>query len=119
MRRTPPGCWQTILSGNLGAAGNSDNAYHVLWLEDADADLDGLKITDGNANHASDNKFKRGGGIYLRCSELDILSYYQYSKPRGGRRRRVKFASINDGAGDQVLPCDARMANYATQFTAV
>ena len=108
---------QTILSGNLGAAGNGDNAYHVLWLEDADADLDGLKITDGNANHASDNKFKRGGGIYLRCSQLDILSCQiaQNRAVEGGAA--FIFASINDGAGDQVLPCDARMAAYATQFT--
>lgn len=107
----------TILSGNLGAAGNDDNAYHVVWVEDADADLDGLKVTEGNANHASDNKFKRGGGIYLRCSQLDILSCQiaQNRAVEGGAA--FIFASINDGAGDMVLSCDARMAAYATQFT--
>ncbi len=107
----------TVLSGNLGAVGNGDNAYHVVWVEDADADLDGLKVTEGNANHASDNKFKRGGGIYLRCSQLDILSCQiaQNRAVEGGAA--FIFASINDGAGDQVLPCDARMAAYATQFT--
>lgn len=108
---------QTILSGNLGAAGNGDNAYHVFWVEDADADLDGLRVIEGNANHASDNKFKRGGGIYLRCSQLDILSCQiaQNRAVEGGAA--FIFASINDGAGDQVLSCDARMAAYATQFT--
>lgn len=42
----------TTLSGEIGAAGNSDNAYHVIVADyvDAMAVLDGFTVTGGNAD---------------------------------------------------------------------
>ncbi len=58
----------TILSGDLGVQGvHTDNAYHVVHLERAGAlcILDGLTITQGNANGTSGNT-GNGGGIFLQ-----------------------------------------------------
>ncbi len=59
----------TILSGELGGAGNTDNAYHVVFIDGTQSTniyaacvLDGFQITDGNANSTGINS--RGGGIY-------------------------------------------------------
>jgi len=59
----------TILSGDIGTAGQaSDNCYHVLYhpaglpLDDT-AILDGVTITGGNANAASAPN-NRGGGMH-------------------------------------------------------
>ncbi len=51
----------TILNGNIGASGNSDNSYHVVTGATG-ATLDGFTITAGNANGASPDN--RGGGMY-------------------------------------------------------
>jgi predicted outer membrane repeat protein len=51
----------TILSGNIGASGSSNNSYHVVTGATG-AILDGFTITGGNANGASPNN--RGGGMY-------------------------------------------------------
>jgi len=51
----------TILSGEIGAAGNGDNSYHVVTGADG-ATLDGFTITAGNANGSSPND--SGGGMY-------------------------------------------------------
>lgn len=57
----------TILSGDIGAAGNNgDNSYHVVTTDsgtDATAVLDGFTVTAGNANGSSDPD-DRGGGMY-------------------------------------------------------
>jgi parallel beta-helix repeat protein len=56
--------YPTILSGDIGAAGNSDNSYQVVYARSVDntADLDGFTITDGNANGSGNNS--EGGGIF-------------------------------------------------------
>ena len=52
----------TILSGDIGAAGNnSDNSYHVVTGAD-NATLDGVTITGGNANGSNHNDI--GAGVY-------------------------------------------------------
>ena len=53
----------TILSGELGAAGNSDNSYHVVTGSGVDGTvvLDGFTITGGNANGAPPHD--AGGGM--------------------------------------------------------
>lgn len=63
-----PDTYETILSGNIGTAGdNGDNCYHVFYHPDGtdlddSAVIDGFTITGGNAdgpgNHGS------GGGMY-------------------------------------------------------
>ena len=58
--------YETILSGEIGAAGNADNSIHVVVISDVyDVILDGLTIQDGNAN---DNSFwlgHQGGGLVV------------------------------------------------------
>jgi predicted outer membrane repeat protein len=56
----------TILSGEIGAVGKSDNSYHVV-ITAAYAILDGFTITGGNANSYS-SPTDRGGGIYSQNS---------------------------------------------------
>ncbi len=57
---------QTILSGEIGVAGDADNSYHVVTASclSSSAVLDGFTIRDGNANgtgqHAS------GGGMVIK-----------------------------------------------------
>lgn len=58
----------TILSGDIGVAGNvTDNSHHVVNAAgtNATAVLDGFRVTDGNANVASANNDKGGGIICL------------------------------------------------------
>ncbi len=54
----------TVLSGNLGVMNNSDNTYHVLWIDHCSSAmvLDGFTIEKGNADGGN---FKdSGGGLY-------------------------------------------------------
>ena len=55
----------TILSGEIGAAGNADNSYHVVLGggTNSTAVLDGFTVTAGNANATS--PYNSGGGLYL------------------------------------------------------
>ena len=64
MANRNPLAYQTILSGNIDPNGSAD-AYHVVYLYrlPATAVLDGLSITEGNAN-GSVNLKQIGGGIY-------------------------------------------------------
>ena len=56
----------TILSGDLGVPGNnSDNAYHVVWINGRSSamELDGFTITKGNSNEVLPVEGS-GAGIY-------------------------------------------------------
>lgn len=56
----------TVLSGDLGVAGNnSDNAYHVVTAA-GNSVLDGFRITGGNANGSGNNA--QGGGIFAQAA---------------------------------------------------
>jgi predicted outer membrane repeat protein len=61
----------TILHGDIGAAGSSDNSYHVV-TGTTDTTLDGFTITGGNANGASPDN--RGGGMYNPAGSNPSLS---------------------------------------------
>jgi hypothetical protein len=61
----------TTLSGEIGAAGNSDNSYHVVTGVD-NALLDGFTITAGNANGAGSNN--SGGGMYNSSSSPILMN---------------------------------------------
>ncbi|MEE4271034.1 MAG: right-handed parallel beta-helix repeat-containing protein [Thermoanaerobaculales bacterium] len=64
----------TILSGEIGAAGNSDNCYHVVNAGGANptAVLDGFTVTLGNANGGGD--YHSGGGITAFNGGLSIAN---------------------------------------------
>jgi hypothetical protein len=62
----------TILSGEIGVAGNSDNSYHVVTGATG-AILDGFTITAGNANDGS-NPNDRGGGMYNNNSSPAVMN---------------------------------------------
>jgi predicted outer membrane repeat protein len=74
----------TILSGDIGAAGSSDNSYHVV-LGATGATLDGFTITGGNADGAS--PANRGGGMYNpdgNSPTLENLIFLENSAAYGG-----------------------------------
>jgi hypothetical protein len=56
---------QTVLSGEIGVAGNADNSYHVFYHPvgtslDSSAILDGFRVVGGYANGSSNHN--SGGG---------------------------------------------------------
>ncbi|MES2767485.1 MAG: hypothetical protein V4642_16545 [Bacteroidota bacterium] len=57
----------TTLSGEIGAAGTSDNSYHIVSGTglDATAIVDGFTITAGNCDGSSVSNYDRGAGLYL------------------------------------------------------
>lgn len=65
----------TLLSGEIGGAGNADNAYHVFKnparLDDT-AVLDGFIITGGNANGSSEEG--AGGGMFTVNSTQTLIN---------------------------------------------
>ncbi|MGC1377093.1 MAG: choice-of-anchor Q domain-containing protein, partial [Anaerolineales bacterium] len=61
----------TILSGEIGAAGVSDNSYHVVTGADG-ATLDGFTITAGNANGSTSDY--HGGGMYNEAGSLTLTN---------------------------------------------
>ncbi len=64
-----PATHVTILSGEIGAAGNSDNSYHVVTGANG-ATLDGFTITAGNANGIS--PYDYGGGLLHNSGALTV-----------------------------------------------
>jgi predicted outer membrane repeat protein len=61
----------TTLSGDIGAAGNSDNSYHVVTGATG-ATLDGFTITAGNANGIY--PYNYGGGMYNESSNPTLTN---------------------------------------------
>jgi len=84
--------YETILSGDLNGddgpnfANNDENSYHVVtttWT-DVNVVLDGLTITNGNAN-GSDSETMGGGGMFsLGSMELVNCSFSENSAAGGG-----------------------------------
>ncbi|MEN8162664.1 MAG: right-handed parallel beta-helix repeat-containing protein [Acidobacteriota bacterium] len=64
----------TILSGEIGAAGATDNCYHVVLAEGSNptAMLNGLTITRGYANGGSIDS--EGGGVRARGGGLTLVN---------------------------------------------
>jgi hypothetical protein len=64
----------TILSCEIGAAGTTDNCYHVVNAAGANrtAVLDGFVLTDGNANGGGDHH--NGGGILVFNGGLTVAN---------------------------------------------
>jgi hypothetical protein len=64
----------TILSGEIGAAGNADNAYHVVRAASltSTAVLDGFTITGGNADGPAPDLV--GGGMFSDSSSPTLMN---------------------------------------------
>jgi len=64
----------TVLSGEIGAAGNADNSYNVVvgGVTNNTAVLDGFTVAAGNANGA--NPFDAGGGMNLNSSNPSLAN---------------------------------------------
>jgi parallel beta-helix repeat protein len=72
-----PSAFPSIMSGDLGQAGNmADNSYHVISASNlnASAVLDGFIITSGNANGSSASNRNRGGGMYNSSSNPTVTN---------------------------------------------
>jgi hypothetical protein len=61
----------TILSGEIGAAGTSDNSYHVVTGRTG-ATLDGVTVSGGNANGGGLAGF--GGGIFNNANSPTLMN---------------------------------------------
>jgi hypothetical protein len=61
------GLYITTLSGEIGAPGLEDNAYHVMTIQDVDITvrIDGLRLIDGYADGSPSQNHDRGGGILI------------------------------------------------------
>ncbi len=75
-RNSNPATNGTILSGEIGAAGNSDNSYHVVTGATG-ATLDGFTITAGNANGTGFDS--SGGGMYNEYFSEPTLANVTFS----------------------------------------
>ena len=82
-----PGVNITILSGEIGAAGLSDNIYHVVTCGGtlSTGILDGFTIMAGSASDSSPND--KGGGIYCITSYptlRNLVIAHNYATTSGG-----------------------------------
>ena len=100
----------TILSGDIGAPGNSsDNSYHVVTADStvtASAVLDGFKITGGYANGATPDD--RGAGLLGSDASPTVAhcvftgngaSKSRRGFPRGRRERRLPGLHVHGQLG--------------------
>ncbi|GEM_PF-1583947 len=97
-----PQTHKTILSGDIGIEGDiSDNSYHIISANSVDCNtiIDGFTIKMGNADGGYP-ELKRGGGAYIRNSQLLI--------------RRCSFLSNEadwEGAGLYLYDCNCTVIN--------
>ncbi|MBN1362903.1 MAG: hypothetical protein JW993_20055 [Sedimentisphaerales bacterium] len=69
-----PRLFETILSGQIGAADPNDNSYHVITARSvrSAAVLDGFTITGGIAN--GNESYSSGGGVYVEGGSPTIAN---------------------------------------------
>jgi len=77
-----PVTYPTILSGDIGVSGKSDNSYHVVKGA-YNATLDGFTITGGNADGTASAYNQDGGGLFNNSEGL-LLSNVIFSKNFAG-----------------------------------
>jgi predicted outer membrane repeat protein len=101
----------TILSGDIGAAGNNtDNSYHVVSVQNIPnyAILDGFTIAGGNANQRNTND--DGGGIVIRSSRATFANLVITGNSAGDRGGGIYTNSIQSQFTNVVL-----ISNSASQ----
>jgi predicted outer membrane repeat protein len=92
----------TVLSGEIGAPGNSDNSFHVITANSVDttAVLDGFTISGGRADAGYDCSTACGGGMYSNQSSprLDHLLFRDNTATQygGGIYNQGSSASLTD-----------------------
>ena len=62
----------TILSGDIGTAAATDNAYTVFYFKDGRSRINGFIITDGRADGPIGGPRGEGGGIYVGGHSLFV-----------------------------------------------
>ncbi len=99
---------ETILSGEIGAAGNADNSYSVVKGSGmtASAILDGFTITAGNANDIAAGSYlnaeKSGGGMYNNAGSPTV----RYCKFTGNAANHFGGGMFNyQGSSPTVINC--------------
>ena len=111
----------TYLSCDIGTADDpSDNCYHVFYHSDGlgldtTALIDGFIISDGNANHGSEDINRRGGGMYNH-NNSPTIHYCQFSDNNaiygGGMRNWASSPVISECYFiDNTAPTGAGMYN--------
>jgi hypothetical protein len=88
--------FKSILSGEIGAAGNADNVYNIMTASgvNSNALLDGLYIQAGNANGSTGTQ-GTGGGIYNDggSPEINNVTFSGNNGTLGGAIYDTDFAS--------------------------
>jgi len=100
----------TLLSGEIGASGDSDNSFHVVTSESNDntAVLNGFTITAGNANGSGTDE-KNGGGLYNKNGSPKLVQIKMInnvaSKHGGGMYNDNSNPTISGGSlsGNQAI----------------
>ena len=73
------GKYPTILSGNIGAKDSTDNCYNVIKIIglDVEANIDGITITEGNANIPTSTTYSdaQGGGVYIKGNSNTTIHF--------------------------------------------
>ncbi|WP_013325039.1 beta strand repeat-containing protein [Gloeothece verrucosa] len=110
----------TILSGEIGAAGIADNAYHVVSATGTvstplgnSSILDGFTITGGNANGTTGNQ-GNGGGVYVSGASptLKNITFRDNNGVNGG-------ALYNESGSNPILIDTVFEYNTATRGAAI
>lgn len=95
---------ETILSGEIGVAGNSDNSYHVVTSNStAGAIIDGVIIQDGNTQGAATDNDDDGGGVYNQAKltlENVVVRNNVADDDGGGIRNDGELTIINSTVAD-------------------
>ena len=99
----------TVLSGEIGTAGNSDNAYHVVTISTSGAGtlLNGFTIRNGNAN----GTMNFGGGIIMSNSNAILTNITVTNNAAGSGGGLAIFDSVSP----QIT--NATFANNSAPFT--
>jgi len=89
---------ETVLSGDLGVAGDlTDNAYTVVYAHSqVDLVLDGLTITGGYANGTGPTQYDTGGGLFVYGGSaiMNDVTFVDNSCIDYGGALRVSNASV-------------------------